>query len=152
MHRSWPWGSGSVEIKRDAKMFLLPQRPYIPISTLRRVATYPDAAESKSSEEVAKAFKLVGLEHLADKLDEDAPWDQTLSGGEKQRIAFARILLHEPNIVVLDDGRLIDPTNHAGDLFDNILELRTLFPLRDELFLSVLLLGSHLERLHVGIL
>ena len=69
-------------------MFLLPQRPYIPIGTLRRVATYPDAAESKSSEEVAKAFKLVGLEHLVDKLDEDAPWDQTLSGGEKQRIAL----------------------------------------------------------------
>lgn len=110
----WPWGSGSVEIKRDAKMFLLPQRPYIPIGTLRRVATYPDAAESKSSEEVAKAFKLVGLEHLADKLDEDAPWDQTLSGGEKQRIAFARILLHKPDIVVLDEATsALDPKSQV---------------------------------------
>ena len=110
----WPWGSGSVEIKRDAKMFLLPQRPYIPIGTLRRVATYPDAAESKSSEEVAKAFKLVGLEHLADNLDEDAPWDQTLSGGEKQRIAFARILLHKPDIVVLDEATsALDPKSQV---------------------------------------
>ena len=100
----WPWGAGSVEIKADAKIFLLPQRPYIPIGTLRRAATYPEAADSKSQEEVAEAFKRVGLDQLVDKLDEDAPWDQTLSGGEKQRVAFARILLHKPDIVVLDEA------------------------------------------------
>jgi putative ATP-binding cassette transporter len=100
----WPWGAGSVEIKRDAKIFLLPQRPYIPIGTLRRAATYPEAADSRSQEEVAEAFKRVGLDQLVDKLDDDAPWDQTLSGGEKQRVAFARILLHKPDIVVLDEA------------------------------------------------
>jgi vitamin B12/bleomycin/antimicrobial peptide transport system ATP-binding/permease protein len=100
----WPWGAGSVEIKKDAKIFLLPQRPYIPIGTLRRAATYPDAANSKDIDDVVEAFKRVGLEHLAEKLEEDAPWDQTLSGGEKQRIAFARILLHKPDIVVLDEA------------------------------------------------
>jgi putative ATP-binding cassette transporter len=100
----WPWGAGSVEIKKCAKIFLLPQRPYIPIGTLRRVATYPDAAESRKLDEIAEVFKRVGLEHLIDKLDEDAPWDQTLSGGEKQRVAFARILLHKPDIVVLDEA------------------------------------------------
>jgi putative ATP-binding cassette transporter len=106
----WPWGGGSVEIKRDAKLFLLPQRPYIPIGTLRRVATYPDAADSKSIDELADAFKRVGLGHLVDKLDEEAPWDQTLSGGEKQRVAFARILLHKPDIVVLDEATsALDP-------------------------------------------
>ena len=110
----WPWGGGSVEIKRDAKMFLLPQRPYIPIGTLRRAATYPDAANSKSIEEVAEAFKHVGLEHLVDKLEEDAPWDQTLSGGEKQRVAFARILLHKPDIVVLDEATsALDPKSQV---------------------------------------
>ena len=110
----WPWGGGSVEIKKDAKMFLLPQRPYIPIGTLRRAATYPDAADSKSIEEVAEAFKRVGLEHLVDKLEEDAPWDQTLSGGEKQRVAFARILLHKPDIVVLDEATsALDPKSQV---------------------------------------
>jgi putative ATP-binding cassette transporter len=108
----WPWGGGSIEIRKGARMFLLPQRPYIPIGTLRRAATYPDGADSRSVEDVAAAFKRVGLEHLADKLDEEGPWDQTLSGGEKQRIAFARILLHNPDIVVLDEATAaLDPAS-----------------------------------------
>src|SRR5690349_24987600 len=83
---------------------LLPQRPYIPIGSLRRAATYPDAADSRDIEEIAEAFKRVGLGHLADKIDEEAPWDQTLSGGEKQRLAFARLFLHNPDIIVLDEA------------------------------------------------
>jgi putative ATP-binding cassette transporter len=110
----WPWGGGSVEVKGGAKMFLLPQRPYIPIGTLRRAATYPDAPESRSLEEVAEAFERVGLRHLTDKLDEEGPWDQTLSGGEKQRLAFSRILLHSPDIVVLDEATAaLDPASQV---------------------------------------
>jgi putative ATP-binding cassette transporter len=110
----WPWGSGSIEVKKGAKMFLLPQRPYVPIGTLRRAATYPDAPQSRSIEKVADAFKRVGLEHLVERLDEEGPWDQTLSGGEKQRLAFARILLHKPDIVVLDEATAaLDPASQV---------------------------------------
>ena len=55
------------------------------LGTLRRAATYPEAAESRGGEEIARALKKVGLGHLVERLDEDAPWDQILSSGEKQR-------------------------------------------------------------------
>src|SRR5262249_46230595 len=78
----WPWGGGTVEVQKGAKLMLLPQRPYIPIGTLRRAAVYPDAPDSRSVEEVAEAFRRVGLKHLVEKIEDEAPWDQTLSGGE----------------------------------------------------------------------
>jgi len=106
----WPWGEGTIEVKKGAKLMLLPQRPYIPIGSLRRAATYPDAAESRDVKEIADAFKRVGLAHLVDRIEEEAPWDQTLSGGEKQRLAFARIFLHNPDIIVLDEATAaLDP-------------------------------------------
>jgi vitamin B12/bleomycin/antimicrobial peptide transport system ATP-binding/permease protein len=106
----WPWGEGDIEVQREANLFLLPQRPYVPIGTLRRAANYPEPAESRSVEEIAEAFEKVGLGHLAERLEEEGPWDQTLSGGEKQRLAFARIFLHRPDIIVLDEATsALDP-------------------------------------------
>jgi putative ATP-binding cassette transporter len=99
----WPWGQGDIEVRAGAKLLLLPQRPYVPLGTLRRAVNYPDPAFSRSEEQIVKVLKTVGLGHLAGRLDQEGPWHQILSGGEKQRLAFARIFLQRPDIIVLDE-------------------------------------------------
>ncbi|PSH61221.1 ABC transporter ATP-binding protein [Phyllobacterium brassicacearum] len=100
----WPWGDGSVNFHADKRLFMLPQRPYIPSGTLRRAVAYPAAADNWSLKKINAALDKVGLDYLNGKIEEDSPWDQTLSGGEKQRLAFARLLLHTPDIIVLDEA------------------------------------------------
>jgi vitamin B12/bleomycin/antimicrobial peptide transport system ATP-binding/permease protein len=100
----WPWGGGSINFHPDRRLFMLPQKPYVPSGTLRRAIAYPGAAEDWTLEQMGDVLHKVGLDHLKEKIEEEAPWDQTLSGGEKQRLAFARLLLHSPDIVVLDEA------------------------------------------------
>ncbi|MFT6671488.1 MAG: putative ATP-binding cassette transporter [Afipia broomeae] len=97
----------------------MPQKPYVPTGTLRRAIAYPGAAEDWTVEQMAETLEKVGLAHLKEKVEEDAPWDQTLSGGEKQRLAFARLLLHRPDIIVLDEA-----TSALDDIGqDNLMKL-----------------------------
>jgi vitamin B12/bleomycin/antimicrobial peptide transport system ATP-binding/permease protein len=106
----WPWGQGEIAIRRGAKLFVMPQRPYIPLGSLRRVATYPLGPHEVHEGRLRDLMKLVGVEYLIKRLDAEAPWDHTLSGGEKQRIAFVRLLLHRPDIIIMDEATsALDP-------------------------------------------
>lgn len=101
----WPWGGGKIEIAQGARMNFLPQRPYVPVGSLLRAAAYPMDETEIDKSEVIEALKAVDLDEHVDRLEEqNEPWDQTLSGGEKQRLAFARLLVHKPDIAVLDEA------------------------------------------------
>lgn len=101
----WPWGQGEILFGPGAKMFLLPQHPYIPLGTLRRAATYPAPADSVDTAVLQDLLEAVGLGQLRGRLDDtDIAWDHVLSGGEKQRISFVRLLIHRPSIAVLDEA------------------------------------------------
>jgi vitamin B12/bleomycin/antimicrobial peptide transport system ATP-binding/permease protein len=106
----WPWGAGEILVRDGARIFFMPQRAYVPLGTLRRAATYPSSPEEIDDEVVRKALEDVGLGPFIDRLDEDANWDGSLSGGEKQRLAFARLLIQKPDLVVMDEATsALDP-------------------------------------------
>ena len=100
----WPWGSGEIHVPpREATMFM-PQRPYLPLGTLRGALAYPNPPNSVSNEVGNSALDRVGLAHLREKLDDDARWDQVLSLGEQQRLAFARLLIQKPRWIFMDEA------------------------------------------------
>jgi len=110
----WPTGAGRIEMPRAADVMVMPQRPYFPLGTLRQAVSYPQGAANLSDAALAEALTAVGLPHLATRLDEEADWSVLLSGGEQQRIAFARVLLRRPDVLLFDEpvSTLSDASGH----------------------------------------
>jgi vitamin B12/bleomycin/antimicrobial peptide transport system ATP-binding/permease protein len=100
----WPWGHGEIELPADAKLMFMPQQPYLPVGTLRAALLYPAGGDSQADTALRDALTKVGLDELGERLGEEAHWDHVLSGGEQQRVAFARLLLHRPDWVFLDEA------------------------------------------------
>ncbi len=100
----WPFGRGDIYTAPGARILFLPQRPYLPIGTLREVVSYPMTGGGIDDAALREALCAVGLPHLAERLDESAHWALQLSPGEQQRIAFARALVQKPGWLFLDEA------------------------------------------------
>jgi putative ATP-binding cassette transporter len=100
----WPFGRGRIRLPREARVLFLPQRPYLPLGTLREVLGYPDPPDRHDYGTYSQALEACRLPHLSDKLDENGNWAMALSPGEQQRLAFARALLFGPNWLFLDEA------------------------------------------------
>jgi len=111
----WPWGSGTVSLPSDTTPFCLPQRPYMPIGSLRGVLAYPATSDSFSEGAMRDALDAVGLAPLGDRLTERTSWDQILGPAEQQQIGIARLLLHRPSWILIQE---------ATDALDSNTELR----------------------------
>ena len=138
----WPWGSGQILRPEGAYIAFMPQRPYFPLGTLRSVLLYPYPEQQVADEKIREALTRCGLEHLIPRIDEEDTWSSLLSGGEQQRLAFARVLIHPPDILIMDE-----PTSSL----DELSQFRMMEYMRDLLPDAMVIHAGHrpgLERFH----
>jgi putative ATP-binding cassette transporter len=95
---------GVLRMPDPRDVMIAPQKAYLPLGSLRGALVYPQTRPMFADDALTDALERVGLGQLASRLDEVGRWDQNLSNGERQRLAVARLLLHRPRVVILDDA------------------------------------------------
>jgi putative ATP-binding cassette transporter len=125
----WPWGTGTILLPPRESIMFMPQRPYLPLGTLRTALAYPSPPDAFSTEALSAALERVHLPEYAAMLDREERWDRLMSMGEQQRLAFARLLLQKPRWIFLDEATAaLDDENQARvmSIFDEELAGATL--------------------------
>ena len=120
----------------------MPQRPYFPLGTLRAALLYPHQDLAVDEAKTIEALVRCGLEHLIPRLDETEQWGTLLSGGEQQRLAFARVLINPPDILIMDE-----PTSSL----DELSQFKLMEYMRDLLAKTTVIHAGHrhgLDRFH----
>ncbi len=100
----WPCAEGRVAAPDSRCAMVLPQKSYLPLGSLKGALLYPEPDLAVTDAQLTDVLERVGLAALVARLDEVARWDQVLASGERQRLALARVLLHKPQLVILDDA------------------------------------------------
>ncbi len=109
----WVWGKGDIA-RPDGEIMFLPQKIYLPVGTLRAAVGYPDESTTYDDARIAEVLRQCRLGHLVARLDEEDNWSRVLSGGEQQRVGFARALLGRPDWLFLDEATAaLDPDTEA---------------------------------------
>lgn len=119
----WPYGCGNVSLPSGWRSMFLPQRPYLPLGSLRRAIYYPQPVPENESADLRELLERFGIGRLADRLDEVDDWSRILSLGEQQRLAFIRILLFRPDIVFLDESTSAMDEQREAEAYDILKEL-----------------------------
>jgi putative ATP-binding cassette transporter len=113
----WPFGAGSIERPDAAECLFLPQKPYLPIGTLRAAVAYPSAPDAFPDESLRRWMAECRLGHLVERLEEEGHWERILSPGEQQRVAFTRALLHRPVWLFMDEASSALDSDTEGQLY-----------------------------------
>jgi putative ATP-binding cassette transporter len=99
----WPYGKGAIRLAAG-KLLFLPQKPYLPLGSLREALIYPRETADLPGAKLRAVMETVGLGRFVASLDQPDNWAQRLSLGEQQRLTFARVLLSEPDLIFLDEA------------------------------------------------
>jgi len=100
----WPWGGGRILHPRGQDLYCMPRTPYLPAGTLKEVLAYPSAVDRLKEQDYAAALQRLGLRRLLPLLSEVRRWDHELNEDEQQAVAFARLMLHAPRWVLIDEA------------------------------------------------
>ncbi|NVZ49773.1 ABC transporter ATP-binding protein/permease [Pseudomonas sp. B6002] len=121
MGHLWPAGHGSIRLPA-ARYLFLPQKPYLPIGTLKAVLSYPQEDSVYPAERYAQVLETCRLPHLVARLDEANHWQRMLSPGEQQRLAFARALLFAPQWLYMDEATSAMDEEDEATLYQALID------------------------------